>query len=247
MVTKHTAGEILGTDYMKAAVAVVGCGGKTTFAESLARQYKDQKVLISPATKIMPVKSEDVTLCETMQQCIRHKPTKGIQCLGIKNNRTGKLEGLPVEFLKTIFPQYDLAVLEADGSAGLPCKGWAEYEPAVPRFCTHTAGIVTLNALGRPAGRSTVHRMGLFTQLTGICEGDIITIQGIADMICKPEGMFKNSAGRRFLFINQVETAKQMKGAQALAAHIRQQSLIAFEHIAYGSARQNSWSGLSEQ
>ena len=118
----YSAGTLLGLED-KAIIAVIGCGGKTSLIASLANEYRHKKVLVTPTTKMFPI--------------------EGIQCLGILNEASGKLEALKQEQLEAIIPQYDLVLLEADGSAGLPCKGWLADEPVVPAFCTHTIGVVT--------------------------------------------------------------------------------------------------------
>lgn len=238
---EKTAGEILGIKNSAYYIAVVGCGGKTSFITSLSRQFQNRKVLVSPTTKAYPIQDRDIILCDTLEKCMKHIPTEGIQNFGIKNNKTGKLEGLPDKFLEKIVKDYYLALLEADGSAGLDLKGWADYEPVVPDFCTHTVGIVSINAIGKIASKETVHRLEIFTKLTGISEGDIITIETIADMVCKPEGMFGKSAGRKFLFINQAEDEKKEENAKKLCESVKQSEISGTICTAYGSSKNNKW------
>ena len=104
-------------------IAVVGCGGKTSLIELLADRMRDKKVLISTTTKIFPPKMKDIVLFETLRQCEEHEPRTGVQCMGILNSASGKLEALPDSFLAAIKSRYDIVLLEADGSRGLPCKG----------------------------------------------------------------------------------------------------------------------------
>ena len=55
------------------AVAVVGCGGKTSLIELIAMLSIDKKVLVSTTTKTFPMISDKVTLCDTLESCIRHE------------------------------------------------------------------------------------------------------------------------------------------------------------------------------
>lgn len=228
-------------DTASAYIAVVGCGGKTTFIESLADELRDRKVLIAPTAKILPFYSENVILRTTLSQCLAHEPAHGIQCLGVLNEATGKLEAIPPEHLEGIVRQYDIALFEADGSRSLPCKGWLPGEPVVPHFATHTVGIVTFGALGKTADENTVHRLPEFLALTGLHRGDIINERALTDMVCAEDGMFRHNSGSLSIFVNQAEDAEVAKIARKWLSEIRARSPGRFDCLAYGSARQNKW------
>lgn len=236
----HSAGELLRLTAFPAAVAVVGCGGKTTFIESLACELRHKKVLITPTTKILPMESPGVVLCKTLQECRIHTAVQGIQCLGILGSNK-KLRALPSELLAKTMEQYDLILLEADGSRGLPCKGWLPAEPVVPEFSTHTVGIVTLKALNEAATEHNVLRLPEFSALTGTKPGHRITLETLCTMLCAPGGMFKNSAGKRYVFINQIESSSDASLAQELAKRIQKQCPNYFSGFAWGSAKTNLW------
>ena len=221
--------------------AIVGCGGKTSLIELLAEKLRDKKVLVTTTTKIFPVKMPGIMLCETLQQCEEHKPQTGIQCLGLLNAESGKLESLPEKTLAALIPRYDVALLEADGSRGLPCKGWLENEPVVPHYCTHTIGVVTMAALGRAATETVVLRLPEFLALTGLREGETITLQALEAMVCAPDGMFKNSAGQRYLLANQVEDDAAAYAARSFLRAIKEKYPNRFERLLYGSVHQDNW------
>lgn len=235
----YTAGALLGIKQAPAVVAVVGCGGKTTFAEVVAREYPCKKVLISPTAKIKPMRDADVTLCTTLSDCLVHTPETGIQCLGLRQGE--KLSSLPPDVLAEIVPGYDLVLLEADGSRGLPCKGWLQTEPVIPPYCTHTVGIVTFGALGRPADEHTVLRLQEFLTLTGLKKNAPIHALALRDMVCAADGMFKNAAGETSIFINRIETDSDAQKAEAWLWETGRSYPGRFSHLAYGSAQTNSW------
>ena len=222
-------------------LAFVGCGGKTTFINSLAHEYKHLKVLVTPTTKIMPMNEEGVLLRKTLQECVNHIPVTGIQCLGILNRTTGKLEALPGELLEEIHMQYDLILLEADGSRGLPCKGWLPGEPVIPKFVTHSVGIVTMSAIGMPADEEHVLRLPEFLALTGLDAGNAITPEALLTMVCAPGGMFKNSIGKMHLFINRAEDEKTAQLSEAWLNAVYNKYPKRFATLAYGSAQTNKW------
>ena len=198
-------------------VAIVGCGGKTSLIKHLAESYQDKRVLISPTTKIFPIVAGKA------------------DCRGVLNSLTGKLEALPADELAALVLEYDLALLEADGSRSLPCKGWRENEPVVPVYFSHTIGIITMNALGKAATHEHVHNLPLFLSLTGLHEGEKITMQALQAMVCSPGGMFKNSVGKRILFINQVEAAQRADCARDFLLAVKNNCPGFFEKLLYGS------------
>ncbi len=210
-----------------AVAAVVGCGGKTALIERVAAAGHNGRTLISPTTKMYPLAVD------------------GADCLGRLNAGSGKMEALPEDELRALLPRYALTLLEADGSAGLPCKGWRDCEPAVPRFCTHTVGVVTTLALNRPATRERVHRLPEFLALTGLREGDNISLEALTAMICAPAGMFKSSVGQRLLLVNQVEDGEAVRRARRLLEHIRARHPNRFTKLLYGSVYLDSWTDMT--
>ena len=222
-------------------VSVIGCGGKTSLIGLLADKSRDKKVLVSTTTKIYPMKVAGIMRCETLKQCEEHEPQTGVQCLGLLNPASGKLEALPEHFLEKLIPHYDITFLEADGSRGLPCKGWLANEPVIPRCCTHTVGVVTMAALGKTATETNVHRLPEFLALTGLKEGETITTEALEAMVCAPNGMFKNSAGRHYLIVNQIEDDETAGIAQSFLQNIKKKYTGRFIRLLYGSVYNNTW------
>jgi len=206
--------------------AVIGCGGKTSLLKQMAEGFQGKRVLISPTTKAFPMN------------------IKNADCRGIFNPATGKLEALPEHELADLVSKYDVVLLEADGSRSLPCKGWRADEPVIPKFCTHTLGIVTLNALGCKANSAYVHNLPQFLALTGLHEGDAITLKALQNMVCAPDGMFKNSVGSRIILLNQVETQLNAKIAKVFLKTIKNSYPGVFAKLLFGSIHHDSWQGV---
>lgn len=246
MTAFRKAGELLGLRHEKRAViAVIGCGGKTTFIETLARECVGKKVLVTPTTKIWPMLGKDVVLCATERECADHEPADGIQCLGVLNEKSGKLESLNPELLKSVVSRYDITLIEADGSRGLPCKGWLENEPVVPDYCTHTVGMVTLCVIGKPVCDDTVFRIDEFSNLTGLRKGETITAKAMTNMVCSEKGMFKNGHGRQSIFVNKTEdNSATAAEAERWLSDVRLTYPGRFLHLAYGNALTNEWREL---
>lgn len=238
----YTSKEILElTPAEKSVISVIGCCGKTTFIDRLATSYSENKVLISPTTKIGIPEKENILFCQTLEECEQHTPVSGIQYMGIGGGDRPKLSSLPLELLATVSKQYDLSLFEADGSRCLPCKGWLDTEPVIPPYTTHTVGIVTFGGLGKPASARYILRLPQFLTLTDLRENETITEKALCKMVCSDGGMFKNSVGRRFLFINQIESPEEEQQALAWIDLLNQEYPHFFEKIVFGSAQKNLW------
>jgi len=222
-------------------VSVVGCGGKTSLIELIAKENKEKKVLISPTTKTFPIICDEVISCNSLNSSIKHKPQTGIQCLGQLNNINGKLEALPDKVLAELTPLYDIVLMEADGSRELPCKGWLENEPVIPPYSTHTVGVVTMDAVGKAATAYVVHHLAEFLSLTTLLEGDIITKQSLEDMVCLPKGMFDKAVGHKFIIVNKVEYEAIAERAVSFLECIKVKYPNTFKRLIYGSVLENIW------
>jgi probable selenium-dependent hydroxylase accessory protein YqeC len=221
-------------------LAVAGCGGKTSLINLIANENSDKKVLISPTTRILPMRGNGVVLCTTRLACLSHQPIRGVQCLGLLDQKTDKLCALREGDLAAIMAGYDIVLLEADGSRGLPCKGWTRRDPVIPAFSTHTVGVVSIRAVGVPADNKHVFRLREFLAMTELNRGDPVTVEALATMAVSSDGMLRRGAGSLAIVINQAETAEDMRNAESLSELIREKCIQAPTLVA-GSVRQNFW------
>jgi probable selenium-dependent hydroxylase accessory protein YqeC len=165
-------------------------------------------------------------------------PGGGISLAGPLNPETGKLEALPPGLLAAMVPGYDLALLEGDGSRGLPLKGWAGHEPVVPPYTTLSVGVIPISPLGEKVSEALVFRLPQFTRLTGAGEGDRVSAAHLAALITGNgggRGLFYAARGKKLLFINQVEGAARREEARNLAASLPAGFLAGLEGLIAGS------------
>ena len=221
-----------------AVAALIGCGGKTSLLWFLAQAFRHKKVLVTVTTKFRCPPPES----GLYDFCYLHKSNKqaghpatdggsvtagsvavtgGVAAGGITvactvDEQTGKASALPPEILAGLFPHFDIAVIEADGSRRLPLKGWAAYEPVVPPAVTHTVGILPVWPLGRPADETIVHRLPLFLEQSGAQPDKPVEAAHIARLIACPHGLFKAGRGKKILFFNQVESAADWEAAHTI-------------------------------
>lgn len=190
-------------------ISVVGAGGKSGLLSYLGRALAGKTILM-PSTKMYrPQASWPLQL----NKRIAWQDPYGVDETVVTAHYEveGKLAGVnPLVF----DADYDHIVIEADGSKGMPLKGWRFDEPVVVEETTLTIGILDIRSLGMPINDSTIHRLGLFKKLTRT--GAEISLRNLADIICHPMGLFKDSRGKRVLFVNKVESSDLMKDALKL-------------------------------
>lgn len=209
-------------------IAVVGCNGKTSVIELLANENinKDMKILISPTTKILFMMQKNITVCTTEEACRKHLPSKGIQCFGTlqetaEASAPQKLTALPLPLLESLVKHYDIVLMEADGSRGLPFKGYKNYEPVIPSFTTRTVAVINLQALYQKATNLNVHNLSEFLLQTNLQEGCLIDEYILATMVCAPNSMLKNSRGHVTLLMNGAVNEGHFFAANQIAGIIR--------------------------
>lgn len=165
---------------------MVGCGGKTSLIQRLALENAEAGVLVCPTTRLAAAEMPEHT---------------GITYMG--RLRGDKLHAVSLEEIRERSLSFPLTLLEADGSKGLPLKGWAAFEPVVPAYTTLTIGVVSVQATGLIANSKNVHRLQLFLKQTGMKAGETVSEADAARMIwyC----MHHHGKGRQAIWINQAD------------------------------------------
>lgn len=200
--------------------AIIGCGGKTTLMLRLALESRARQTIISTTTRILPPPKETL------------RP--GISLLA-SPAENGKLCGPSPDQFMPLMADDILLLVEADGSRGLPLKGWADHEPVVPEGTTATIGVCTLWPIGTPYSSDNTHRPERFAALTGTTPGDTVTPEMVATMISHPDGIFAKAAGRRVLYINQIASDAALAMAHAVCALLPEAFLHTLDRIVCGS------------
>ncbi len=203
-------------------VAVIGAGGKSALIDRLAGENAERGVLIAPTTRIALAQ-------------VRERP--GVRHLGVPQGE--KLLAAPLAEIEAAAHGAALTLMEADGSKGLPLKGWDTHEPVVPSFATLTVGVVSARALGLAAEEANVHRLPLFLAQSGLSCCDPVDAAALARMISRC--MEACAAGRKAILINQAEDAVGIEAANAIARILRASFSGA---VLIGSMKEGTaWSG----
>ena len=231
-------------------LTVIGSGGKTSLIWLLARPRR--RVLVSPATKMLipPPDCYDHLVIDPAAFAARGggQGIAGVTLAGVFNKADGKLEALPPGMLEEGARGYDLVLIEGDGSRGLPLKAWAAHEPVVPPFTTVTVGVMPLWPLGRPVSAGLVHRLSLFTALSGAGEGEPLRPEHLIRVItgtggAAGRGLFAEARGERILFFNQIDDGDPRR-AEELASLLPEEFRRGLRWIIAGSVMKDRAAAL---
>lgn len=226
----------------KEVISIVGAGGKTSLMYALGEELKNKKVLLSTTTKILPPIFDEVDFYGIGQSTyldISENMKSGSFLYANSLTKEGKVDSIPLEDIKKFKEDFDYIILESDGSKRKPLKGWKENEPVISEETTITIGVFDITTLNKLVNEDLVHRITEFLEISKAREEKVLKGEHIVNMIFNEEGLFKNSVGRKILFINKVESEENENVLKKLIDKINEKNkekrLI--ERIVYGSIK----------
>ena len=203
-------------------VSIVGTGGKTTLLFKMGKELKEQhKVLLTTSTKIYKPKIENYDYIYTSIEDYKYNNIKnGITVLSKDiNYENNKLIGIDDNILEEVIDDFDLVFIEADGSRNLPLKGWKSHEPPILYKTTKTIGIIPISILEQKISEDIIYG---FEEFKNFLNNDDVIDNKVVGRICSSnEGIFKNSKGELYIYINKVDSVEDLKKAQDLAKYLK--------------------------
>jgi probable selenium-dependent hydroxylase accessory protein YqeC len=210
-------------------VAFVGAGGKSgailTVCEGLLQA--GMKVLVAPTTKMLLgeadrigplVASEDADgLQKKAENALSEAPAVVAGSGMISKNRVG---GVDPAWIGGLASLADVVLVEADGSRRRPIKGTADHEPALPTAATLVVAIANVQALGKPVDDEHVHRPEVFSELTGIGQGQSITPGAFATAIARGSLARVPQETRKAALITGVDPGRTMSKASVITREL---------------------------
>ncbi|HDF2961271.1 TPA: putative selenium-dependent hydroxylase accessory protein YqeC, partial [Clostridioides difficile] len=172
-------------------ITVVGAGGKTSFINYFANFYRDKlKVLLTTTTKIYVPNDYDniiITIDGTVIPSICH----GITVCGSYINNENKLVSIDSSILDEIVDQFDLVLIEGDGSKRKKLKGWNAKEPVVYHKTTKTIGILDITSFGMNINEENIHRVEIFKKIANLDTSSInssstVSIENLKNIVLNP-------------------------------------------------------------
>jgi len=205
--------------------ALVGAGGKTTALFALARQVSGLAWVSTSAhlgTDQTPLADRHYVITTeediTPAQWLRQK----VALLSGPATADDRLNSPAADLLEKIHQTADRAgvslLLESDGSRSIPLKAPGEHEPPIPAWVRQVVVVVGSSMIGKPLSEKTVYRASRFAELTGLTEGETVTIESLRDLLLHPKGGLKNipAGALKAVLFNQADTA----GLQDLAGSV---------------------------
>ncbi len=198
-------------------IAFVGGGGKTTALFRLARERAPRPVLLTATTHLADPRLEPGREGRLVLDPRMEGPWQGeaVACAGPgptilmarEADAPGKVKGIHPSWIPALGRAWDLVLVEADGSRGLPVKAPAPHEPVLPPDPDLVVGVIGLDCLDRPLDGTVAHRPELFSALTGCAPGEPIGWKHLGALVRHPRGLFKGASGARVLLLNKADAA----------------------------------------
>lgn len=224
-------------------LAFVGAGGKTTALFQLAREL-EPPVIVTATTHLAisqtPLAHQHILIhALTDLNSFERAIPDGVTLITgpFEGDRTSGLSNEQVNRLHEICQERSLPLLiEADGSRRKPLKAPSDPEPPIPDFVKTVVVVVGVSALGQPLNERFVHRVELFSRLTGLAPEERITTEALLRLLTHPRGGLKNipPTARRIVLLNQADTDE----LQAQASSLSESLLPIYSSVVVASLQQ---------
>lgn len=193
-------------------VAFIGAGGKTTAMIKLARELQPT-VIVTATTHLGAWQTgfadKHISTDASSLEKIEDKFQGILLVTGILDgNRTKPLNKILLHWLHRYCKEHSIPLLiEADGSRQKPLKAWAEHEPPIPDFVDLVVQVTGLSGLKKPLTDENVHRVDIFSKLSGLNMGETITPNAVVSVLTHPNGGLKNMpvTARKVVLLNQAD------------------------------------------
>jgi len=218
----------------RGVVTVYGAGGKTSLMERLARELADggKRVIQTTTTKIFlpetphAVIGEDLkTVAENLESELDRMP---VVVLGATLLPDNKLSGIDPAWPGALLERRiaDYVIVEADGSAHKPIKGYASYEPVFPSRSDVLVPVLGVEAIGNPVDPGHVHRAEAFCKLTGARPGAPIDVSHFLTIARHMIDLGRQSTPGAAIvpLINKVDTISDCRVIREIAEGLKQYS-----------------------
>ena len=164
------------------------------------------------------VTSEDAgDLCAKTERALSSAPAVVVGSGMLSKNRVG---GVDPEWVGDLDGLADVVLVEADGSRRRPIKGTADHEPAIPDAATLVVAVGNVRALGTPVDEEHVHRPEIFSDLTGIGQGQSITPRAFAIALSQGSLARVPQGARTAVLITGVEPGRSMSDASVITREL---------------------------
>jgi len=108
-----------------------------------------------------------------------------------------KVVGLPPDYLAQLLSRlnWDVVIVEADGSRGRSVKGHRLGEPIIPLCATHCVVVIGADGLDAHLNDENCHRPEVIQDLVGAAWGERLSPERVAALIAHPKGLLSKIPG----------------------------------------------------
>lgn len=213
-------------------ISVVGAGGKTSFINYFIKNYRNtHKVLSTTTTKIYKPDFNQYDNIIMTEGNYNNKSIKnynevktGVTVIGKFINSDNKIIGLDFSEIENIEDEFDFIFVESDGSRKKKLKGWKKHEPVIYKKTHKVVGIVDITSLDMEINEDNIHNLKEFIKIANAVESNKVNINHLKNMILNKDGLFKDSIGKKILFINKVENESYEDLAKKLINLIKEET-----------------------
>lgn len=195
-------------------ISITGSGGKTSLLFAIAKELRNKyRVLVSTSAKMaVPSEEEYDYIYTSAADYVNDKSRSsenGITIVAgeIDKNRN-KVIGINDEELNYLLKSFDIVLLEADGSRRMPLKGWKSYEPPILVKTNKVIGIIPVDVINSEVSEDNIYGFDEFRIMTDYSR--YVDFEAIGKICSNENGLFKNSRGKLYLYLNKVDTEEEI-------------------------------------
>lgn len=199
-----------------ALVAFTGSGGKTTCAETLAREASAAglPVVLTTTTKMrVPAHCLWAESADEVRAALATATEPVI--LGRVAEDGRKLLGPPPALLDALALDGLIAV-EADGSRGASVKAYRDGEPVVPASTMASVVMVGVDAVGAGCASPLVHRGERLWPFLGLAADAVLSADDVARAVFTQPGYLDRLHGRVAVLLNKVDDGAAIRSGRTL-------------------------------
>lgn len=196
-----------------AVLSVIGSNGKTTLVNRLANFYKNEdfSVLVTTTTKMLKEEIENYTFIDYQNSSININKKNVYVTYKHFTPDNLKIIGISKDDVDIFHKNFDITIIEADGSRKKSLKGYKPYEPVIAKSTTHTIGVISFIELNKKMTTENIHNLEEFLKVVDAKEGDTILLSHLHKIIVSENGIFRNSIGKKYIYISHMESEQYDK------------------------------------
>jgi len=216
-------------------VSFIGSGGKSTIISKLASELSSagQKVLITTTTKFYPFPelthftvNNELNIISKLKN---HFKNNNLAVLGSRFNAENKIEGVSTDEIFNLKNNLPVTILvEADGSRGLPVKGYNPDEPVIPECTELVLALAGADAIGKPLTQQIAHRPQQLSKAINVEIGSLLTEEKLALIFNNMLELALNQAphSETFCILNKLDLLQQeLSGLLSLTKALSEQPI----------------------